>query len=431
VALRVLHTTRSVRVRAALLIVLLAASGCSGGQASPSGSAGPNPVASTTPATSAASPDPHAAAIRSVKAYLTAAAVGPPGKARRLTRPTSPRARASLLSLAGWLHRLRPSRMVLQATAYPSDDHGAKVGVRVQMSMRFGKHPFSRPVPAGTYVLDVAGGEVVSARPLEPGRYLEAFATPFVSHGTTGTVIYSRSDLADEAQSILAVADAEAPAIHRDFGGGEATNRPVLVLVTSDRQLNRFCLCSPTESPLGLEWSGLVFVVLSQWQRTQEIQRRSVVVHELTHAGMSGLLGDRYRYSTSLSEGIAQYEEELYAGRAGYYRDLTDLAAAYRAGYDSAARWRSTGELWGVHGKAVELAYADAYAITRILIQRHGGFSAFRRVVRGFLEVRLTSGSFTKLELNRIFRYATGVSFTQISSETHAWVISGGWHTPL
>jgi len=414
-----------------LLIVLMAAAGCSGGQASPSGSAGSNPP--TTPAaTQISTPsDPHAGAMRAATAYLTAAATDAPLKARRMTRPTSRSARTRLQHLAAWLHRLGPSRLVLQASGYSSDDDGATVGVEVEMSMRFGTPPFSTPVPAGSYVLDVSGGKVVSARPLEPGRNLAAISTPFVSHGTVGTVIYGRSDLADEARSILTVADAEAPAIHRDFGGGAATNRPVLLLVTSDHQLNRFCSCSPTESPLGLEWSGLVFVVLPEWQRAQEIQRRSVVVHELTHAGMRGLLGDTYRYSTSLSEGIAQYEEELYAGRAGYYRDLTDLAAAYRDRYDSAARWRSTDEQWGLHGKAVGLAYDDAFAVTRILIQRHGGFAAFRKVMRGFLRVKLTSGSFTKAELERIFRRATGASFTQISDETHAWVISGAWHTTL
>jgi hypothetical protein len=432
VAVRVLHTARSARIRAALLIVLMAAAGCSGGQASPSSPAGSNPATSTSATTPISTPpDPHAGAMRAATAYLTAAATGPPLKARRMTRPTSPSARTHLQHLAAWLHRLRPSRLVLQASGYSSDDSGAEVGVQVEMSMRFGTPPFSQPVPAGSYVLDVSGGKVVSARSLEPGQNLAAFVTPFVSHGTVGTVIYGRSDLADEAQSILTVADAEAPAIHRDFGGGAATNRPVLLLVTSDGQLNRFCSCSPTESPLGLEWSGLVFVVLPEWQRAQEIQRRSVVVHELTHAGMRGLLGDTYLYSTSLSEGIAQYEEELYAGRAGYYRDLTDLAAAYRDGYDSAARWRSTDEQWGLHGKAVGLAYGDAFAITRILIQRHGGFAAFRKVMRGFLKAQRTSGSFTKAELERIFRRATGRSFTQISDETHAWVISGGWHMTL
>ncbi len=424
---------RSVTIRAALLVVLAAVAGCSGGQASPSVSGGSHPPVSSAPQPSTTTaPDPHAGAMRAAKAYLTEAALGSPRKARRMTRPASPRSRKGLQRLTGWLHRLSPSRLTLQASAYPSDDRGARVGVNVQISMRFGKPPFSRLVPAGPFVVDVADGRVVSARAIEPGRYLGAFATPFVSRGTTGTVIYGRADLADEAHSILSVADSEAPAIHRDFGGGSATDRPVLVVVSSDSQLNHFCLCSPTESPLGLEWSGLVFVVFSQWQRAQNIQRRSVVVHELTHAGMRGLFGAAYRYSTSLSEGIAQYEEELYAGRAGYYRDLTGLAAAYRDGYDSAARWRSTDDLWGVHGSsAVSTAYNDAFAITRILIQRHGGFAAFRKVVRGYLKVRLTSGSFTQPQLDRIFRSATGVSFTQISNETHAWVIAGGWHTPL
>jgi hypothetical protein len=205
----------------------------------------------------------------------------------------------------------------------------------------------------------------------------------------------------------------------------------VLFLVASKSQLNRLCLCSPTENPLGLEWSGLVFVVMSEWRGAQEIQQRSVVVHELTHAGMRGLLGHEYEYSTSLSEGIAQYEEQLYDSRDGYYLDLTDLAAAYREGYDSGARWRSTDEMWGVHGSAVGLAYDDAFAITRILIQRHGGFAAFRKVMRGFLEAHVTSGLFTKAQLDRIFRRATGRSFTQISDETHAWVMSGAWHTTL
>jgi hypothetical protein len=84
-----------------------------------------------------------------------------------------------------------------------------------------------------------------------------------------------------------------------------------------------------------------------------------------------------------------------------------------------------------VHGSAVGLAYDDAFAITRILIQRHGGFAAFRKVMRGFLEAHVTSGSFTKAQLDRIFRRATGRSFTQISDETHAWVMSGAWRTTL
>jgi hypothetical protein len=185
-------------MRAALLIVLMAAAGCSGGQASPSSPAGSNPATSTSATTPISTPpDPHAGAMRAATAYLTAAATGPPLKARRMTRPTSPSARTHLQHLAAWLHRLRPSRLVLQASGYSSDDSGAEVGVQVEMSMRFGTPPFSQPVPAGSYVLDVSGGKVVSARSLEPGQNLAAFVTPFVSHGTVGTVIYGRSDLAD------------------------------------------------------------------------------------------------------------------------------------------------------------------------------------------------------------------------------------------
>jgi hypothetical protein len=206
------------------------------------------------------------------------------------------------------------------------------------------------------------------------------------------------------------------------------------MLVPTHRALAAACACSPSEDLLGLEHHGRAYIVLGSWRHTQEVIQRSVVVHELTHVAMHTAVDASDTVPTSLAEGTASYEEQLYAGRQGYYYDLDRLQTAYANGYSTWSRWSSTHGQWGLSsGTGVELAYEDAFAVVTMVVQRHGGVPAVRRLVREFrrVEAGTVTGDLTRGELTRAFRRATGVPFATVENEAHAWVASGGWKTAL
>jgi len=417
------------RVTSLLLCLALAAAGCSGGSGTAEPSLGAS-ISSPAPVSSAATtaPNPYPAASRLVRKYLAAAALRAPTVAHHMTSPDSARARRRLRGMERWLHQLAPSRLELYTSRYHTDDTNDRTGVRVQVRVRFGKRPLSHVVDAGEFVVDTSAGSVVGGRMLDPNNQLDAMRHPYTDRGSYGTVIYGERDLADEAAQLLAVAESEGPRLHGQFGGGRGIAQPVLVLAKSQAQLTKTCSCTPTENVLGLEKGGIVYVLLPAWRRSQEIVRQSVVVHELTHAATRHLFLNSDRVPLSLIEGIAEYEEQAYAGRQSYWASLDGLEAVYRRGYDSLSRWRSAEDMWGLHGAAIDLAYDDAYVITLMVVERHGGTAALRRLLSGFAtDASIVNGP-RRAQLDQVFRHATGATFTQVSAEAHAWVLARSWY---
>jgi hypothetical protein len=85
--------------------------------------------------------------------------------------------------------------------------------------------------------------------------------------------------------------------------------------------------------------------------------------------------------------------------------------------------------MWGLHGgAAIDLAYDDAFAITVMVVEHHGGTAALLRLLNGFsADASIVSGP-TRAQLNQVFRHATGATFTQVSAEAHAWVLAHSWY---
>jgi hypothetical protein len=367
----------------------------------------------------------HAAA-QLVRGFVETEALGRESRARHLTSGAPPRLRR----LGLWLGRLGASSVAVKLSSYTHGDTSDTVLVGI--TVRFGRRAYSKPVSVGTLQFHVQGGHVSSGRMIDH-QYLASYAAPRSMHGQRATIVYGGTGEADAARELLNVADAEAPRLEQEFGGGRWISRPVIMLVPTERALAAACACTP-DDVLGLEYLGRAYIVLREWKRAPDITQRASLVHELTHVAMHQTADTDDTVPTSLKEGAARYEEQLYAGRESYYYRLDGLQAAYQRGYPTLSRWESTDTEWDLSGGSrVELAYEDAFATVTMIVQRHGGIPAVRRLVRQFRHVTATTatGSLTKAQITRAFRRAIGVPFSTVEAEARAWVLSGAWRTPL
>jgi hypothetical protein len=233
------------RVTPLILLISIATAGCASNTAATDPSP-PASAASSAPASTSSTPepDPYPSASRLARRYL-AAALRTPAAARHMTSPDSARARKRLRGMEQWLHQLAPTRLDLNTSHYYSDDTSDRTGVSVQVRVRFGSHPYSHVLEAGSFVVDTSAGSVVSGRMLDPNDQLDAMRHPYTDRGRYGTVIYGQRDLADEAAQLLSVTEAEGPRLRPQFGGGRGIAQPVVVLVKSQAQLTKTCSCSP------------------------------------------------------------------------------------------------------------------------------------------------------------------------------------------
>ena len=362
-------------------------------------------------------------AERLVRRFLETETLHPGPRASRLTAHAQPRLRR----LGLWLGGLGAGTVAVKITSYTPGDT-----VLADITARFGEKPYSEPVTIGTLEFRVRQGRVAGARMIGHD-YLASYATPLSIHGAHATVIYGDEALAGTARELLDVADAEAPRLQEEFGGGRAIRRPVIMLVPTLHAMAAACACAPRDYAVGMEYQGQVYVDLRKWEQEQAIIQRALVVHELTHVAMYPG-ADADTVPSSLEEGTATYEEQLYAGREGYYYGLERLEAAYQHGYPTLRRWSSTYNGWGLTGDSpVDLAYQDAFAVVTMVVQHHGGIPAVRRLVRQFRHAGATgpTGELTRAQLARAFRRATGVPFATVEAEAHSWVLSGAWKSPL
>lgn len=383
-----------------------------------------SPAPDATPATT--SPGAQRAAARLVQGFVQTEALGSGARAHHLTAGAPPRLRR----LGLWLGHLGASTVAVKLSSYTHSDTSDTVLVGI--TVRFGRRPYSEPVSVGTLQFRVQEEHVSSGRMIDH-QYLASYAAPRSVHGARATVVYGSTGEADTARELLDVADAEAPRLEQEFGVGRWISRPVIMLVPTERALAAACACTP-DDVLGMEYLGRAYIVLREWKRAPDITQRASVVHELTHVAMHQAADTVDTVPTSLKEGAARYEEQLYAGRENYYYRLDPLQAAYQHGYPTLSRWSSTDTEWDLSGGSrIDLAYDDALATVTMIVQRHGGIPAVRRLVRQFRRVTATTatGTLTRAQITRAFRRAIGVPFSTVEAEARAWVLSRAWKTPL
>lgn len=348
-------------------------------------------------------------------------------EARVLTAAGTPAARRSLLDLETWLTSL-PSedhRVIARSV----DDSAYPVRTRVALDVRVGPPRGSPWLRVGRWTfasVDRAGSWRV-IRELDGGRVavggLINFRIPVSVTGHRGTVVTGSLDDKPDARMIVRVLDAAAPGLARRYGHSRAVDRPVVLLASSPDAARLVCDCWFPKSAVAVSTDGLIVVSLASWSAYGRVMRAAIIVHELAHSAMTGALKPRHLLPTSLEEGVASFEEYRYAARHGLMEPLGDLAAAYRAGYPSERRWRSTLPRWGLTNLGqIRLAYADALAIVHAVATQHGGVAAVMRLAAAFDRLDRTHGPFTPSELESAFQSATGASFERIAQEASAWV---------
>jgi len=349
--------------------------------------------------------------------------------ARALTAAGGPAARRSLLDLETWLTGLQSEehRVVARSAstgAYP-------VRTRVTLDVRVGRPPGSPWLRVGRWTfasVNRAGswrviGELRGGRVAVGG--LINLRIPVSVTGRRGTALTGSIDDVSRARMIVRVLDAAAPGLARRYGHSRSVDRPAALLASSPEAARLVCDCWFPNSAVAASTNGMIVVDLPSWSAYGRVMRAAIIVHELTHAAMTGALTPHHLLPRSLQEGAASYEEYRYAARHGVLEPLGALAAAYQAGYPSERRWRSTQPRWGLTNLAeIRLAYGDALAIVHVVATQHGGVAAVLRLAAAFDRGGRTHGPFTSSELDRAFVRATGTSFTQIAQEASAWVAS-------
>jgi hypothetical protein len=412
-----------------LALALLVAAGClDGGAASqPRSEAG---GAAAPPQ----SPERHFDASRPVAVhYLRAVAAGDSATAARLARPDGRRARRSLRQLADWLGRLPIRR--LRAEGGQVVIRGAEgAGVRIALFARVGlRPPYSPWVRLGerTLALRFARGHwrVSSEATGELGAGgvvygLSVFRHPLAVEREHVTVLYDggaftglAAELGDDAEQAL-------PGLLERYGGDRASRRPVVFLVPDRATGERLAGIDITrgETPEGWQAGRFAYVDASRWGADAEPERAAVVVHELTHLVTRRLLRGSPQ---SLLEGVASYEQDRYLRERGYLLPLGGLAAELERGFSAVDLWRSRRFDWGLGDRdEVQLAYADALAMARAVVERDGGVPALRRLGSAF--AALASGGWTRAEVRAAFRSALRRSFDEVEGQALQLAVEDG-----
>jgi hypothetical protein len=348
--------------------------------------------------------------------YVRAVARGDGRRAGEFAgRPTA-HGRASLRRLARWLGAVPSARVRVDGTAaLERRDAGGTVFVRVTLSARLGPGPLTSWLALGAPVVAVRhDGDrwgVVASRP-DGGEGLHALGMPRVRTGRAVTVVHPADVAADVAAELLAVGEAEWPAL-RDRWGAPRNERAVMIVVPSQRAAEGLTGESFVGGP-PIAWheGGEVYVVLRRHAVSDALERASTVVHELTHAASRHLLADA---PLSLWEGLAVFEEDRYFDRHGYYLVLSDRPTPSPAG--RMALWSSNEDEWGLGtGGDVAAAYDDAGATVIAIVERYGE-DGVRRLARAFAR---GDGWHTERTVKRAFPIGLGASFDELGQAAAA-----------
>jgi hypothetical protein len=226
---------------------------------------------------------------------------------------------------------------------------------------------------------------------------------------------------AADAAEVVAVADRALPGLVGRYRlPGTTALPPVIFMTGSWAGASRVAGVPMPHEAVGAEYQGLVYLKTSAWAATPEVERDSVLVHELTHVASARLVAG---CPLSLVEGVARYEEQQYVMAAGSGWPFRDLAAAYERGYPSLARWRWTFGHWMLRrAEPTWLAYEDGAAVVRAVV-RDGGDAGLRRLAAAFRRDGV-AGRFTAAQVDRAFRAGVGRSFAAVAAQARAQTIA-------
>ena len=413
-----------------LAAAALLAAGCSGSQAASSGSR-PAPPASSAPPLQSPNVPTARAALSVARRYLTALAEGDAATAGALAAPAGAGAGQRLEQLARWLHAIRVARAAGDASpsARPSSAPADDRAVAVALRGRLAGTPAPDVLPLGTRVLllapahgrwrvadDVTADPSVAAQP----SGLVVLQDPRVLRGTSAAVVFG-AGARRQAAEIRKLADAAAPDLHGTYGGGAAAAHPLILAVNDAAQADQLLGRDAGQVlPAGSVAGPFAFVFLNQYRRIDPISRGAVITALMTHLATAPSL----RHApTSLRAGVDAYEQNRYLNSRGYGLPLDRIAAAY-PGYPTLDRWTMREPLWGLNGAAQQLAGQDALAMVHVILTRHGGAPALRRLGRAFGH---TGSHITADDVRRAFQHALGVSFATVVGEAHAYAKGGSW----
>jgi hypothetical protein len=417
------RTGRTVAAAAALALISTLAAGCLG-----SGAAAPPKPPHCTPSNA---PAPAARAARPVAvAYLTALAAHRYDDAQNFAHACSAAQQTSLDGLWLWLDSM-PSQQV-RVTDPVVTRAGGGVRVRATLFARFGPSPYSAWVALGprTLQLTAAKGRWHVRADVSPGHHSDIAAYgvssihhPYFINGQRVTIVYARPDDVVAAQQILATAEAAVPRLASVYGGGQAGLRPVIFLVDERKQGEQLAHVDlgKVRTPAGFQYSSFAYVDLPAWRKLGDVQKSSMVVHELTHVVTRPMLDGAPH---SLLEGIAMVEENRYLKEYGQTMLLDSLEAAYRHGqFPSLRIWERRESDWGLPNvRAINISYLDGLVMTHVILTENGGVRGLARLGAAF-RAEHARRDFTAGQVEHAFRSALGVSFQRVVAEAHTFAL--------
>jgi hypothetical protein len=253
------------------------------------------------------------------------------------------------------------------------------------------------------------------------------FRHPYFINGSRATVVYgSTAELAD-AEHILDAAESAAPRLWRIYGGGIAGLRPLIFVIDNAEQGERLAHVDlgKVRTPAGFQYSSFAYVDLPKWRQLDAIHQQSMVVHELTHVVTRPMLDGAPH---SLLEGIAMDEENRLLRIRGTSVPLEELYAYYyQDAFPSLRVWERRETDWGLTSiRAIGLCYLDALAMTHVIVARHGGVDALRRLGAAF-RAEHARRDFTAAQVRDAFRRGLGVSFERVAAEAYAYTRATAW----
>jgi len=244
---------------------------------------------------------------------------------------------------------------------------------------------------------------------------------PYFINGQRATVVYATPADVTAAQQILDTAESVIPGLVARYGGGKAGLRPVIFLVDQKAQGERLAHVDlgKVRTPAGFQYSSFAYVDVPAWRALPEVGQDSMIAHELTHVVTRPMLD---LAPHSLLEGIAMYEESNYLAEHGSGFSLDEVAAYYyHHAFPSMRIWELRSFDWGLpNARSINVAYEDALAMTRVIMDEHGGVPALARLGAAF---RRYGGPlrFTPAQVDHAFRAALGVPFATVVAEAHAY----------
>jgi hypothetical protein len=363
-------------------------------------------------------------------AYVSDIAAHRYDRAERATEPCNRRQFDDIRKLWRFMVGMPEGQSRVVARATRGSPWPGSARVKVTVFIHFGTAPYSAWIKAATRTLQLdsrPGGwrvttDTTRARKGKLSAYgFGSYERPESLSGDRATVVYSATSDKADATAILKTADAVIGPLWKRYGGGRAALRPILFLVTNRKQAEKLAhvQLGKVRTPAGFEISSYAYIDLPQWEQYDNLDRRSMIVHELTHVATRSWVESAPH---SLAEGVAMYEEDLWR-RQHHLRGipLYQLRQVYLHGFPSSVIWTRRETDWGLTDLfAIQYSYLDAMTMVQQIVA-HGGVPGLRRLAAAF-QARAGKRDFTASEVDAAFIQALGVSFDQVVAEAHAAV---------